>query len=236
MAYERIFILTGAGISAESGIDTFRDEGGLWSKVRLEDVATPDAFRANPGYVHDFHNTLRRGLAGYEPNAAHAALARLEDGFDGEVLVVTQNVDDLHERAGSRNLIHMHGELYKARCQGCTAVRIWAEDLSTATVCPECGVPGGMRPHVTWFYEMPMEMDRIHAALHACDLFVSIGTSGNVYPAAGFVEDVRRRGRARAVELNLEPSEGSPLFDEAIHGPATQVVPAFVDRVLRGDD
>lgn len=229
---ERIVILTGAGISAESGIATFRDRDGLWSKVNLEDVATPDAFNRDPAYVHDFHNSLRRGLAAYEPNDAHRALVRLEQKFAGEVLVVTQNVDDLHERAGSRNLIHMHGELYKARCQNCGAVRQWMDDLSADTVCPDCGMPGGLRPHVTWLYEMPMQMDRIYAELELCDLFLSIGTSGNVYPAAGFVEEVRRKGRARTVELNLEPSEGASLFDEAVHGPATLVVPDFIGALL----
>ncbi len=230
---ERIVILTGAGISAESGIDTFRGRDGIWSKVRLEDVGTPDGFRRNPQYVHDFHNAFRRSLSGHEPNAAHRALAQLERAFPGDVLVVTQNVDDLHERAGSRNLIHMHGELYKARCQNCAAVRHWVEDLTVDTICPDCGMSGGMRPHVTWFYEMPMEMERINTALDGCDLFLSIGTSGNVYPAAGFVEEVRRKGRARAVELNLEPSEGTALFDEAVHGPATRVVPAYVDELLQ---
>lgn len=230
--YKRIVILTGAGVSAESGIDTFRGPDGIWSKVRLEDVGTPDAFRRNPQYVHDFHNQFRRSLAGHEPNAAHRALARLEQNFGGDVLLVTQNVDDLHERAGSRKLIHMHGELLKARCQHCDAIRHWTGDLTTGTACPDCGTAGGMRPHVTWFYEMPMEMGRINAALDACDLFLSIGTSGNVYPAAGFVEEIRRGGRARSVELNLEPSEGTALFDEFIHGPATHVVPALVERLL----
>lgn len=232
--FSRIVILTGAGISAESGIATFRDEGGIWSKVSLEDVGTPDAFQRNPALVHDFHNQFRRSLESHEPNAAHRALARLEREFAGSVLVVTQNVDDLHERAGSQNLVHMHGELYKARCLNCQVVRVWRDDLSVETACPECGMPGGLRPHVTWFYEMPMEMDRIYAALEDCALFISIGTSGNVYPAAGFVEEVRRTGRARTVELNLEPSEGASLFDETIHGPATQVVPAYVARLLAG--
>ena len=231
-SYRRIVVLTGAGISAESGIDTFRDVGGLWSRVNLEDVATPDGFRRDPAMVHAFHNGLRARLAQHLPNAAHLALARLEQSHPGEVLVVTQNVDDLHERAGSRNLIHMHGELYKARCESCDQVCDWRDDLGLDTVCAACGITGHMRPHVTWFYEMPMQMAQIQAALAACDLFMSIGTSGNVYPAAGFVEDVRRAGRAHSVELNLEPSEGASLFAECIHGPATQVVPAYVDRLL----
>jgi NAD-dependent deacetylase len=230
--YRSIVILTGAGISAESGIDTFRGKDGLWSKVSLEDVATPDAFRRNPDFVHDFHNRFRASLVEHRPNAAHLALAELEQRHAGSVLVVTQNVDDLHERAGSKALIHMHGELYKAQCQACGAVHDWRDDMSTQSACPACERIGTIRPHVTWFYEMPMEMARIEAALASCDLFVSIGTSGNVYPAAGFVDDVRRAGRAHTVELNLEPSEGASMFRETIHGPATEVVPAYVENLL----
>ena len=231
---ENIVVLTGAGISKESGLDTFRDQGGLWSQVDLEDVATPDAFRRNPGFVLGFHDRLRRGLAAVEPNPAHRALARLEAEHAGEVLVVTQNVDDLHERAGSRNLIHMHGELYKARCQACGEVHDWRDDLGLESACRRCPAVGRLRPHVTWFYEEPMQMGRIFEALARCDLFVSIGTSGNVYPAAGFVHDVRQIGRARAVELNLEPSEGTTLFHTCIHGPASRIVPAYVDALLAG--
>lgn len=230
--YHRIVILTGAGISAESGIDTFRDADGLWTKVSMEDVATPEGFRRDPVMVHDFHNRLRARLPEHEPNAAHRALAHLEQHHPGEVLVVTQNVDDLHERAGSRNLIHMHGELFKARCASCGAVHDWRADLGIDTTCPDCGRSGAMRPHVTWFHEMPMEMERIHLALTACDLFMSVGTSGNVYPAAGFVDDIRRAGRAHTIELNLEPSEGANMFAEHLHGPATKMVPAYVERLL----
>lgn len=228
----RIVVLTGAGISKESGLDTFRDADGLWAKVELEDVATPDAYARDPAFVLEFHNGLRRFMLRAQPNPAHLALARLEREWPGEVLVVTQNVDDLHERAGTRNLVHMHGELLKARCAACAEVRSCAEDLTTASACPACGLAGAMRPHVVWFYEMPLEMERIAEGLAACDLFVSIGTSGNVYPAAGFVAEVR--GRARTVELNLEPSEGAELFDERVHGPAARVVPEWVDRLLRG--
>ena len=230
--FENIVILTGAGISAESGIDTFRGKDGLWSKVDIEDVGTPDAFRRNPGLVHDFHNQFRRSLQSHMPNEAHRALARLEAEHSGSVLVVTQNVDDLHGRAGSQNLIHMHGELYKVRCQACDGVYHWDDDLSVESSCRQCQAAGAMRPHVTWFYEMPMRMPEIESALAGCDLFVSIGTSGNVYPAAGFIADVRKLGRAHSVELNLEPSEGSGLFTECIHGPATSVVPAYVDGLL----
>ena len=232
---ESIVILTGAGISKESGLDTFRDAGGIWSRVRVEDVATPEAFATDPVRVQEFYNHRRARLtaANIEPNAAHLALARLEDEWPGEVLVVTQNLDDLHERAGSRNLLHMHGELLKARCQACGHVVGWRGDLSAGHVCEACGRTGGMRPHVVWFGEMPFEMERIYAALESCSLFLSIGTSGNVYPAAGFVRHVIARARAPTVEMNLEPSEGASLFAAAIYGPATQTVPEYVDMVLR---
>ena len=234
MAGRNIVVLTGAGISKASGLSTFRDTDGIWARVKIEDVATPEAFARDPERVHGFYNERRRRLIGaaVQPNAAHAALARLEAGHAGDVLVVTQNIDDLHERGGTRQLIHMHGELLKARCAGCGAVQAWRDDLDIETVCPACGALGTLRPHVVWFGEMPLQMDRIAAALAACDLFVSIGTSGNVYPAAGFVAEARAVG-ARTVELNLEPSEGAALFDESHHGPAVEVVPAFVEALLR---
>ncbi|MFQ5972239.1 MAG: Sir2 family NAD+-dependent deacetylase [Alphaproteobacteria bacterium] len=230
-----IVVLTGAGISKESGLSTFRDADGVWARVRVEDVATPEAFVNDPARVHDFYNTRRRRLLSSEvaPNAGHLALAELERDWPGELLLVTQNIDDLHERAGSRNLIHMHGELTKTRCQRCGDVTVRAEDLSTALVCESCGAPGGMRPHVVWFGEMPLEMERIYAALARCALFVAIGTSGNVYPAAGFVEEARHGGAA-TVELNLEPSDGASLFDSGRYGPASKVVPAFVAEILSG--
>ncbi len=231
----RIVVLTGAGISKESGLDTFRDPDGIWATVSVEEVATPEAFARNPVRVHAFYNARRRGLLGdgVEPNAAHLALARLERDWPGETLLVTQNIDNLHERAGSKILIHMHGELLKARCEGCGAVMAWHQDMEMTTPCPGCEATGGLRVHVVWFGEMPFETDRIYQALGSCDLFVSIGTSGSVYPAAGFVQEARLNGIARTVELNLESSEGITLFHEADHGPATEVVPAFVDRVLR---
>jgi NAD-dependent deacetylase len=231
----RIVVLTGAGISKESGLDTFRDPDGIWATVSVEEVATPEAFARNPVRVHAFYNARRRGLLGdgVEPNGAHLALARLERDWPGETLLVTQNIDNLHERAGSKILIHMHGELLKARCEGCGAVMAWHQDMEMTTPCPGCEATGGLRVHVVWFGEMPFETDRIYQALGSCDLFVSIGTSGSVYPAAGFVQEARLNGIARTVELNLEPSEGITLFHEADHGPATEVVPAFVDRVLR---
>lgn len=223
--------MTGAGLSAESGLATFRDKGGIWSKVRIEDVATPEAFVRDPARVQAFYNTRRRDHASAKPNAAHLALAQLEAEFKGDVLVVTQNIDALHEAAGQRHLIHMHGELLKAWCLACDDRAAWNGDITPASVCPHCSATGRLRPDVVWFGEMPYHMDLIEEALAETDLFVSIGTSGNVYPAAGFVAAARAVG-ARTVELNLEPSEGARLFDEAIHGPATEVVPAFVRRFL----
>lgn len=231
---QSIVVLTGAGISKESGLETFRDADGIWSKVRVEDVATPEAFADDPSRVHGFYNARRRSLTdpSIQPNDAHAALVRLERDWPGGVLLVTQNIDDLHERAGSTNLIHMHGEMLKARCALCDAVHPWRDDLSVDTLCPGCGAAGGMRPDVVWFGEMPYEMERIYAALARCGLFLSIGTSGNVYPAAGFVQEARQVAGAHTVELNLDPSSGVTAFAEVHHGPATEVVPAYVDRLL----
>lgn len=227
-----IVVLTGAGISKESGLDTFRDAGGIWSRVRIEDVATPEAFARDPERVHGFYNARRRGLLdlAVQPNAAHHALARLEREWPGGVLLVTQNIDDLHERAGSAPL-HMHGEMLKARCGACAAVTPWRHDLTVGTACPSCRAAGAMRPDVVWFGEMPLGMERIAAALDGCGLFVSVGTSGSVYPAAGFVREARHAG-ARTIELNLEPSEGIGAFHEARHGPATAIVPGFVAELL----
>ncbi|KIL97053.1 NAD-dependent protein deacetylase of SIR2 family [Paramagnetospirillum magnetotacticum MS-1] len=229
-----IVILTGAGISKESGLDTFRDRDGIWSKVRMEDVATPEGFRRDPARVHAFYNARRRNLAegGVTPNAAHAALARLEKDWPGEVLLITQNIDDLHERAGSENLIHMHGELLKIRCVKCARPFAWTADLGLDDKCPDCYRIGSLRPHVVWFGEMPLDMERIMEALMDCALFVSIGTSGHVYPAAGFVQTVRAQGRAHTIELNLEPSQGTSLFHETRLGPASQLVPTFVEDLL----
>lgn len=226
-----IVILTGAGISAESGIDTFRDKGGIWSKIDYRDVATPEGFARNPRKVHDFYNKRRRRMAGIKPNAAHVSLARLEQEFAGSFLLVTQNIDDLHEGAGSRRLVHMHGELNKALCEACGESSRWNLDMSIDSQCPLCHTIGRMRPDVVWFGEMPYHMGRIHAALSTCDLFISIGTSGSVYPAAGFIEEARL-ARAYTVELNLEASDGGELFEETHYGRATEVVPAFVDRLL----
>ena len=226
-----IVILTGAGISAESGVDTFRDKDGIWSRVNVEDVATPQGFIRNPAMVHAFYNERRAGLAGVKPNAAHHALARLEKAFAGDFLIVTQNIDDLHEQAGSEKIIHMHGELKRALCASCGMRSDAQGDLSLDTTCPHCRSIGYMRPDVVWFGEMPYHMDRIYAALADCDLFVAIGTSGTVYPAAGFIEEARAGG-ARTLELNLEPTEGTNRFSDAIHGKATEIVPEWVGRVL----
>ncbi|MEA3261715.1 MAG: Sir2 family NAD+-dependent deacetylase [Pseudomonadota bacterium] len=230
---ERIVILTGAGISAESGINTFRDAGGLWENHRIEDVATPEAFQRDPHGVQSFYNRRREQLRdpAIQPNAAHRALAELEQALPDQVLVVTQNVDDLHERAGSRNVIHMHGELLKARCQSTETLVPADRDLDPALSCTVCGAAGCLRPHVVWFGEMPLEMERIYATLAGCERFISIGTSGNVYPAAGFVAEARASG-AHTTELNLEPSEQLTAFHEHRHGRATELVPAYVRELL----
>ena len=233
MNYRNIVILTGAGLSAESGLGTFRDKGGLWSQFDIAEVATPEGFARNPAKVQDFYNLRRRLHAEARPNTAHAALARLEREGDAAVLVVTQNIDALHEAAGTGSLIHMHGRLTHGLCAACGRSGACSGDLSVESICPACGRVGQMRPDVVWFGEMPRDMDRIYETLGACDLFVSIGTSGTVYPAAGFVMEARAAG-AHTVELNLEPSEGASLFAEAIYGPATEVVPAFVERLLSG--
>ncbi len=228
-----LVVLTGAGISRESGIPTFRDADGLWAQVDLEDVATPEAFARDPERVLEFYNARRRALLSSDiaPNAAHIALARLEESWPGDFLLITQNIDDLHERAGSKRLLHMHGELLKARCTICEAVHPWPKDITLADTCPACG-RGPLRPHVVWFGEIPLHMEEITQALQACDIFVSVGTSGTVWPAAGFVAEVAHRTHTRRVELNLEPSEQNALFTEHHHGPATRIVPAFVDALL----
>ncbi|HEU0067452.1 MAG TPA: NAD-dependent deacylase, partial [Sphingomonas sp.] len=227
---QSIVILTGAGISAESGIATFRGPGGLWEGQRVEDVCTPDALAANPELVHRFYDLRREALAHVVPNAAHDALARLDAQWRGEFLIVTQNVDDLHERAGARRMLHMHGALRSALCSACDARHPWEGPLPPKTVCAECAA-AALRPDIVFFGEMPYEMEAIDAALAGCDLFVSIGTSGAVYPAAGFVRTARHYG-ARTLEINLEPSGGSIFFAESRMGPAGTLVPGWVDEVL----
>jgi NAD-dependent deacetylase len=232
MTYSNIAILTGAGISAESGIQTFREPGGLWEQYRIEDVATPEAFMRDPATVLEFYNIRRRQLReDVAPNAAHQALARLEREFGGSVTLITQNVDDLHERGGSHAPLHMHGELFKVRCTRSGQVFRETGDVTPDSRCPCCGEAGRLRPHVVWFGEVPMHMDRIEQALSDCDLFVAIGTSGNVYPAAGFVQLARATG-AQTLELNQEPSAVNDAFHEHRAGAAGELVPSWVDELL----
>jgi len=226
-----IVVLTGAGVSAESGIDTFRDAGGLWEQHRVEDVATPEAFARDPELVLRFYDMRREAIQTKAPNAAHAALARLDAEWPGELLIVTQNIDDLHERAGAKRLIHMHGEHLNAWCTGCDVRSRWTGPLIDRPACPACGAAGLLRPDVVWFGEMPYRMEDIYRAINRADLFVSIGTSGAVYPAAGFVREARAAG-AMTLELNMEPSQGSHWFTEARHGPATQLVPEWVEQMV----
>jgi len=226
-----IVILTGAGISAESGVATFRGPDGLWEGHRVEDVATPEAFARDPALVQNFYDERRAKLKTVQPNAAHQALARLDAKWPGELLLVTQNVDDLHDRAGSKRLLHMHGELNSAWCLACDARSRFDGRMAQAPACPQCGQPGRLRPDIVWFGEMPYEMDRIERALADCDLFVSIGTSGAVYPAAGFVQTARYHG-ARTLEMNLDPSEGSFHFHDSRMGRAGELVPDWVEQIL----
>jgi NAD-dependent deacetylase len=233
---KNIFVLTGAGVSAESGLGTFRDTKGegIWAKFDPMKLATPEAFARDPETVLAFYDARRRNLKSATPNAAHFALARLESALaseDGSLTLVTQNIDDLHERAGSRTVIHMHGELMKARCENCDAVGDWRDDLKPSHACPQCSFVGGLRPHVVWFGEMPFHMDEIDRALRRADLFVAIGTSGAVYPAAGFVAEARAYG-VPTCEINLEAADNAYCFDEARYGPASEVVPAWVEELV----
>jgi len=225
-----IVVLTGAGISAESGIATFRGPGGLWEGHRVEDVCTPQALARDPALVHRFYDLRRAALAGVEPNAAHRALARLDAEWPGELLIVTQNVDDLHERAGATRMLHMHGELLSALCADCGARMAWSDDMPPGEGCAACGAPA-LRPDIVFFGEMPYQMDVIEGALADADLFVSIGTSGAVYPAAGFVQTAKYHG-AQTLEMNLDRSEGSGWFAESRRGPAGELVPAWVEAML----
>ena len=226
-----IVILTGAGVSAESGVATFRGPDGLWEGQRVEDVAAPEAFARDPALVQNFYDERRARLKTVQPNAAHQALARLDAKWPGELLLVTQNVDDLHDRAGSKRLLHMHGELNSAWCLACDARSRFAGKMAQAPACPQCGQASRLRPDIVWFGEMPYQMDRIERALAECDLFVSIGTSGAVYPAAGFVQTARYYG-ARTLEMNLDPSEGSFHFHERRMGRAGELVPDWVEQIL----
>ena len=233
MTYQKIVVLTGAGISQESGLGTFRDNGGLWAEYKIEDVATPEAFAANPKLVYEFYNMRRAELLKetVKPNPAHIALAEFQAQFKGKFTLVTQNVDNLHEEGGSQGVMHMHGELQNARCTNCGQVMFWTEDLDHTSTCKACSSTGSLRPHIVWFGEMPLYMEDIYDLLEECDLFVSIGTSGNVYPAAGFVQIASMAG-AHTAELNLEPSNGATMFAEKIYGKASEIVPAFFEKVL----
>ena len=230
--YRSIVILTGAGISAESGLATFRGPDGLWEGHHVEDVCTPQALARDPELVHRFYDERRAKLTQVEPNAAHRALARLEREWQGELLLVTQNVDDLHERGGCGQVLHMHGELLSALCASCDGRREWRDAMPPGSACPVCDARA-LRPDIVFFGEMPYQMDRIDAALRNCDLFVSIGTSGAVYPAAGFVQTARYVG-ADTLELNLDPSAGSTYFHESRMGRAGELVPIWVEELLGG--
>jgi NAD-dependent deacetylase len=229
--YKDIVILTGAGISAESGIATFRGGGGLWSNYKIDDVATLNGYRRNPALVHDFYNSRRRELKNVAPNPAHIALAELEERYPGNVTVITQNVDDLHERAGTKNLMHMHGELLSVRCEACGHKIKTDDDFSPSSVCPNCSVKGVLRPDIVWFGEIPIFLDRIEPLLLSADLFISIGTSGHVYPAAGFVGVARKS--AHTVEINIEASNTTSLFHEEIIGKAGIEVPKYVQKLFQ---
>lgn len=230
--YRNIVILTGAGVSAESGVRTFRDNDGLWEEHRVEDVATPEAFARDPDLVQRFYNLRRAQLGTVEPNDAHKAIGRLQVEHEGQVTIVTQNVDNLHERGGARDVIHMHGELAQVRCVYCGTVHAWEADCTQETLCPSCRAVPSLRPNIVWFGEMPFHMELIHDRLHGCDLFISVGTSGNVYPAAGFVAEVQAAGRAHTIEVNLEPSLGVSYFAECRHGKAGALMPTLVDELL----
>ncbi|MDU8929872.1 NAD-dependent deacylase [Alisedimentitalea sp. MJ-SS2] len=226
----KIVILTGAGISAESGLGTFRDVDGLWTQYDLNEVATPEGFERNPKLVLEFYNARRANCLGAAPNAAHEALARLQEGWAGEVVIVTQNVDDLHERGGARDVIHMHGQLDRALCADCGHRWDAPKEMFVEDACPKCSAPA-TRPDIVWFGEIPYAMDGIMDHLAGCETFVAIGTSGEVYPAAGFVHQARAVG-ARTVEINLEPSSVVSAFEETWFGPATEKVPEWVGRLL----
>ena len=234
VSFKSIVVLTGAGISAESGIKTFRASDGLWEEHRIEDVATPEAFERDPALVQKFYNTRRQPILQQEvhPNPAHTALARLEDEFVGEFLLVTQNIDDLHERGGSKRIRHMHGEILKMRCSRSEQVYFCDGDVSTDSICECCARKGTLRPHIVWFGEMPLYMEEISQALAACDLFLSIGTSGNVYPAAGFMQIAKQAG-AKTIEFNLEETKIGSEFSEAVYGKAGELLPAWVADFLK---
>ncbi len=230
--YKNIVILTGAGISAESGLATFRASNGLWNNHPVEDVATIEAFERNPAYVHEFYNELKKELVKAKPNAAHLAITKLQHEYPAEISVVTQNVDTLHEKAGNQNIYHIHGQINQAVCLNCGHILETFGDVDTETVCPHCGIAGMMKPNIVFFGENLLCMDKVDRLLSGCDLFLSIGTSGVVFPAASFVQ-VAKYNNARTLEFNLEPTSNNYYFDRHIYGKAGTTLPAFVDELLK---
>lgn len=230
--YKHILVLTGAGVSAESGLATFRDAEGLWNNHKVEDVATIDAFERNPEYVHAFYNEMKPELSAAKPNSAHLALAKLEKEYTGEVNIVTQNVDTLHEKAGSRKVYHIHGQINQAVCLNCGQILETWDAVDTQTVCPHCHIVGMMKPNIVFFGESLLYMNEVERLLKACDLFISVGTSGVVYPAAGFVQAAKYHG-AETWEFNLEAGANNYLFDKHIYGKCGTTLPAFVDELLK---
>jgi NAD-dependent deacetylase len=230
---KKIVILTGAGISAESGIKTFRDANGLWENHRIEDVASPEGFARDPETVYRFYNMRRQQLVSdaVAPNAAHIALAKLQKDYDGDVILVTQNIDDLHERGGAEHVMHMHGELLKARCNSCGQTHLTRLDFDADTVCEHCDASGYLRPDIVWFGEMPFFIEDIMRHLYEADIFAAIGTSGQIYPAAGFVDIANQTG-AMTLEFNLEQTSPRSVFDDGFYGPAGETVPNWVDDIL----
>ncbi len=230
--YKNIVILTGAGISAESGLATFRASNGLWNNHKVEDVATIEAFERNPAYVHEFYNELKKELVKAKPNKAHLAITRLQKEYDANISVVTQNVDTLHEKAGNQNIYHIHGQINQAVCLNCGRILETFGDIDTETVCPHCHIAGMMKPNIVFFGENLLCMDKVDRLLSECDLFLSIGTSGVVFPAASFVQ-IAKYNNAKTYEFNLEPTSNNYFFDHHIYGPAGTTLPAFVDEMIK---
>lgn len=230
--YRHILVLTGAGISAESGLATFRSSNGLWNNHRVEDVATIEAFEKNPAYVHAFYNEMKSELLAAKPNPAHLALARLQKEYPEKVIIVTQNVDTLHEKAGSKDVFHIHGQINQAVCLNCGQIMETWDDVDTETICPHCGISGMFKPNIVFFGESLLCMEAVERALRTCDLFISIGTSGVVYPAAGFVQTAKYYG-AESIEFNLENTSNNFLFDRHVYGKCGDTLPEFVDELIK---
>ena len=229
--YKHIVFLTGAGISAESGLATFRSENGLWNNHRVEDVATIEAYLRNPDYVHQFYNDMRPELFKAEPNPAHLAITDLQSNYPAQIDIVTQNVDTLHEKAGNKNIYHIHGQINQIVCLNCGHVFETWGDISSEDKCEKCGVVGMLKPNIVFFGENLLYMDKVDNLLKSCDLFISIGTSGVVYPAAGFVQIAKMFG-ADTIELNMEQTSNNRLFDRHIYGPAGTTLPALVQELI----